>query len=445
VKRFAAALASLLVLLAPLALAQDPLAGAWTGKWIRNGSSVDITMRIAASPGGYIGTFDSNGLRVSEIPMQEIHREGQELVAWKVAGDSSTMAFAGKLEGETLKGRFLDRGQEGAFEFKRGPMPPLPRREEVAFKSGPVNLSGTLIVPESKACKRHPAIVFVQGSGPEGRWASTYLAVEFARRGFAALVYDKRGVGKSTGDWKAAGFEELAADAVAAIEFLRARADVDSALIGIHGHSQGGTIAPLVAAKAEGLAFVIGSAAAATMGETEIYSLENSMRVKELSADDAKLAKAYARAVVETAYGGAPREQALQAAEKVRGKPWAFALPPESHPYWAFSKRIASYRPVDYWRRIAVPALLVYGELDERVPPGSAAEAITAAYRKGNGPGIEVITYRGADHGFRVPSNARGFAWPKTVAAYPDSMLAWAVKAVSVSASKRGTDPCWPR
>jgi alpha-beta hydrolase superfamily lysophospholipase len=73
------------------------------------------------------------------------------------------------------------------------------------------------------------------------------LANAFARRGIAALIYDKRGVGTSTGQWRDAAFAELVGDASAAVEALRSRPQISPDRVGIHGHSQGGTIAPWVA------------------------------------------------------------------------------------------------------------------------------------------------------------------------------------------------------
>jgi dipeptidyl aminopeptidase/acylaminoacyl peptidase len=429
VKLLRAALGALSLAFAALAFAQDPLAGAWKGHWIRKGTSVDITMRFTAGASGYTGSFDSDGLRVAEIPMRAIRVEGI-LPSGKSSATRRRRSSWESSRAKKLTGRLMDRGQEGDFEFHRVPAEPLPRREEVTFRNGAVTLSGTLMLPESSACERHPGVVFLHGSGPEGRWASTYLAGLFAKRGFVALVYDKRGVAKSTGDWRTAGFEELAADAAAAIAMLRARPDVDPALVGIHGHSQGATIAPLAATQVPDLAFIIASAAAATMAETEMYSLANSMRVKTLPPDDARLAHAYLEAVVGAAYGTLPRAKVEEVWDQVRGKPWAFPLPEASHHYWAFSKRIASYRPTDHWRRVSAPALLLYGDLDERVPPRSSAEAITAAYGKGPGPKIDVVNFAGAGPYVQVPPASSAFAWPKTVAGYPDAIFAWTAKSL---------------
>jgi hypothetical protein len=75
-----------------------------------------------------------------------------------------------------------------------------PRQENVRFTSGSVSLAGTLVSPRGRG--PFPAIVFIHGSGPDSRENYRGQAVWFARQGFAALIYDKRGVGVSTGDWR---------------------------------------------------------------------------------------------------------------------------------------------------------------------------------------------------------------------------------------------------
>jgi dipeptidyl aminopeptidase/acylaminoacyl peptidase len=133
-------------------------------------------------------------------------------------------------------------------------------------------LSGTLLLPLTKG--PHPAIVFLHGAGAEGRYASRFLAEHFARYGIAALVYDKRGVGKSTGDWKRSDFGDLAEDAIAGISFLQQRKEINPRQIGIYGHSQGGMIAPLIASRAKEVAFVIsGAGSAVPLYEAEVNSI----------------------------------------------------------------------------------------------------------------------------------------------------------------------------
>lgn len=134
----------------------------------------------------------------------------------------------------------------------------------------------------------------MHGSGAEGRYASRFLADLFARKGIAALIFDKRGVGKSTGNWRQSTFNDLARDAIAGIEFLKGRRDIDAGRIGIFGHSQGAAIAPLVASLSSAVSFVIASAASGiSMSEGERYSLQNSLGATDLSPDEAREAQRY--------------------------------------------------------------------------------------------------------------------------------------------------------
>jgi hypothetical protein len=96
--------------------------------------------------------------------------------------------------------------------------------ESVHFASGNLVLGGTLILPDAPA---HPPAVFLfHGSGRQGRDLST--ARWFAEQGFAALTYDKRGVGESTGDFRAGPFMDLCDDGLAAVEYLKSRREIDS-------------------------------------------------------------------------------------------------------------------------------------------------------------------------------------------------------------------------
>src|SRR5262245_64713615 len=91
------------------------------------------------------------------------------------------------------------------------------RTESVRFQSGAVTLAGTLFIPDERG--PHPAIVLFHGSGPEPR--NLMVADWFARHGVVALTYDKRGVGESTGDFRAVSFTELSNDGLAAIQLLK--------------------------------------------------------------------------------------------------------------------------------------------------------------------------------------------------------------------------------
>lgn len=403
----------------------DPLAGYWTGYWEREGARLEVAFTFTpVAAGGYAASFDSEQLRVVGIPLSDVTLAAPA-VNWKIVGDRTTSLFSGELAGDRLAGTFRDGEAHGTFSLQRATAPARPREEEVVFHDGEVALAGTILLPAGAG--PHPGVVFLHGSGAEGRWASRFLATRFAARGVAALIYDKRGAGASTGDWRTAGFEELAADAAAAIATLRHHPSVAAQEVGIHGHSQGGTLTALVAQRVPDLAFVVASAASGVApAECEEYSLGNAIGVPDLSGDEAAAARAFVHALVAHAYDGAPRETAMAAWQAVRERPWAFEPPPEEDPYWAFSRRIAAFDPPAHWRHVRAPVLLVFGELDERVPGRKSAAAITAALLGGEGSDVAVRFFSGADHTFRLASGAGGgFAWPRSAPGYPQAVIDW--------------------
>ena len=97
----------------------------------------------------------------------------------------------------------------------------IEKKEDVSFENGDIHLAGTLIAPKTGG--RHPAIVLVHASGAEDREYLLPMAHFLVRHGIAILGYDKRGVGKSTGDWNTASFDDLAGDVVAAVNYLKTR------------------------------------------------------------------------------------------------------------------------------------------------------------------------------------------------------------------------------
>src|SRR5215472_16112206 len=93
------------------------------------------------------------------------------------------------------------------------------RELAVTFRSGDVTLAGTLFAPDVDG--RHPGVVLFHGSGPQSR--DSFTGRWFAEHGVAALAYDKRGVGESSGDFRAVPFTDLVDDGLAGLTFLKAR------------------------------------------------------------------------------------------------------------------------------------------------------------------------------------------------------------------------------
>ncbi|MGE5802907.1 MAG: alpha/beta hydrolase family protein [Gemmatimonadota bacterium] len=407
-------------------LPSQSVIGTWQGYWARAGDTMAVTLHIHRdSAGQYAATFDADRLRVSGIPFSSVGMQGGSGITMVLRGDRTTATFAGTLSGDSIKGTLVEDGSpEGTFAYARSRATAAPFEErEITFNNGAVRLAGSLIIPNRES--RVPAVVFLHGSGPEGRWASRFLASQLATHGIAALIWDKRGVGQSRGDWRQATPADLAGDAAAAVARLRAEPRIDTTRIGIHGHSQGGTLAPMVAVQSPGVAFVIASAGAGLpMDSVEIFSVLNSILPEAKTTRDSADARAYTGELVAVAYQGRPRARLDSLVTAFQGRPWYFAPPAPDNSYWTFSREYARFRPLDWWARVRVPVLLIYGAADQRVPARASAERISATVQR-NAADVD-LTIRilpGADHTFRLAPGPGG--WPRTAPDYVPTLLHW--------------------
>ncbi len=167
------------------------------------------------------------------------------------------------------------------------PVRPFPySSQEVSFVNSQagVTLAGTLTLPWGRG--PFPAVVIIGGAGPHLRdgYNSTashkfvILADYLARHGIASLRYDKRGIGASTGNYANATSADFAQDAGYGVEYLRKRKEIDPAKVGLIGHSEGGVIAPMVAAHSTDVAFVVMMAGLGVTGEKNILVLDATER-----------------------------------------------------------------------------------------------------------------------------------------------------------------------
>jgi predicted acyl esterase len=234
--------------------------------------------------------------------------------------------FSGRVDASDLAGTFKDENASGTFHLMRVAEVRLPYSStDVVFKNGDVTLSGSLYIPRGDG--PFPAIIMLQGSGPETRWgANRFWADYFGRRGIAALIYDKRGSGKSTGDWQTADFNSLAGDALAAVDLLQPTARIDPNRIGIHGHSQGASIAPLIASQSKAVAFVVADAAnGVPMWQSEIFSQQSYLKELGLKGQDLASADQFVERAVQVERSGIGRDALVRdyKAAVQSGQPWA--------------------------------------------------------------------------------------------------------------------------
>ncbi len=252
------------------------------------------------------------------------------------------------------------------------------RSEEVTFRNGDVTLSGTLVLPEGKG--PFPAIVLTQMSSPAPRGAYALQAYYFAAHGMAALMYDKRGVGKSTGEFNKATMEQLADDAIAGIELLARRSDIKADAIGTWGHSQGGWLAPLAAIRSQKVAFVIAQAASAVPpAEQEVYRIEHSLRAQGFSEEEVQAGAAYQEKLMRWVTSrGANRAELLAAARAGENARWAglVEIVPDTLKEKPSDTSTAfySYDPLPDLKRLKAPVVYILGEKDAFVPVHKSAK-----------------------------------------------------------------------
>ena len=287
-------------------------------------------------------------------------------------------------------------GDAGPLEAKRVR---LWSETDLTYKNGDVTLAGTLMVPAGGG--RHPAMVLVHGSGPLDRGAILPFANFLVRRGIALFGYDKRGVGGSTGDWHVASFDALAADALAAVELLRARDDIDPDRVGLFGVSQGGWVGPLAASRSPHVAFVVSvSGPGTTPGVQNLDHLENELRA--YGVDEPGLAEAVALTRLMHAYTrtGAGWDQVEAAVARAQGSDWFFPelVAPRDHWSYGFLRLVIDYDPVPVLKSVRCPVLALFGGLDLLVPAGKNRAIWESALKAGENRDHSIRLFPAGNH-----------------------------------------------
>jgi len=240
-----------------------------------------------------------------------------------------------------------------------------PSEEALRIPSGGVELAATLCLPAGQP--PFPAFVALHGSGLTWGKDLQFYCNALTPRGVAVLLYDKRGVGNSGGEYRSVSVEnsvtqldELANDAVAAVDFLRQRADIDPKRIGLIGQSQAGWIIPLAASKRPDLRFVvIISGPSVSTGEEMYYSALTGDRTPD------------AKAMRDTEY------------EKKRKADFR-------GPY--------GYDPEPVLSELRVPSLWIFGGKDESIPAYRCLRILSDARAKNDLP-MSLKVYADGNHG----------------------------------------------
>lgn len=274
--------------------------GTWSGKIDVQGAKLTIVFHLDEDK----PTMDVPDQAAQGIPVQvERTAFGKLTIQVPMIGAS----YDGMWLGKQIVGTFRQNGLELALtlapealnrpQTPRGPFPYA--TEEVTFSNGEATLAGTLVLPEG--CSRTtPVLVLVTGSGQEDRDETLFEHKPFAviadalgRAGIATLRYDDRGVGGSTGEVARATTMDFKEDALAGIRLLRERFD----RVGVIGHSEGGTIALMLAAEKKA-DFIVTLAAVVVSGRETLLA-QNHRALLQAGLDETTTDR-YCKALAET-------------------------------------------------------------------------------------------------------------------------------------------------
>jgi uncharacterized protein len=407
---------------------------------------------VAGSEGVWQGALVANGMRY-RLQLHVSHDDQKQLVA---ALDSPDQAVAGLpatkvsqkdnvfhfeipvVEGvyegtlnaarNSISGTWMQRGVTYKLEFHRSdkllevlrpqnPVKPYPyREEELTFPNdaSKISLAGTLTIPPGPG--PFPATVLVSGSGPHDRDETILghrpflvLADRLTRKGIAVLRFDKRGIGKSTGNYDQATSEDFAGDVEAALAFLKTRKEIDATKIGLIGHSEGGLIAPLVATRSAGVAWLVLLASPGLKGE-DLLLLQSEAMLRAADVNEGEIfrilafnKKSYALVreekdpsvletklndlVQSTSTGASMPLNVLKSQIYVMLSPWF--------------RSFLDYDPVPTLQKTTCPVLALNGEKDLQVPPKENLSKIKKALEDGGNKDFQTTEMPGLNHLFQ--------------------------------------------
>ncbi len=418
----------------------------WSGALNVQGQKLRIVFHINQEGDELSATMDSPDQGTKGIPVDGVRFEENVL---SLAIRSIGFSYKGEMtkDGNELKGKMEQRGAVLKLDLKRGggsklkrpqePKPPFSYIEEaVEFKndSANISLSGTLSHPKGNG--PFPTAILISGSGPQNRNSeimghkpflviSDYLVNNL---GMAVLRYDERGVGESEGNFATATSYDFASDVEAAFAYLKSRKDIDAKHIGLIGHSEGGLVAPMVAAAHEDVAFLILLAAPGLSGDLIIVQqTEDIARASGVAGEalEMMLKQQKERMVILNEHTDPEKaEQKLRShfyriEEKLPSREREASI--ESDAVLRQAKTMASpwyinfvnHDPAPFLEKVKCPVLALNGALDLQVAAKANINAIETALQKGGNQHYRSQIFPNLNHLFQTAKTGLPAEYPQ--------------------------------
>jgi len=426
--------------------AERKLIGYWKGDIAIMGTNLGIMVEVTPEGDSLKATIDIPQQSAAGLALKNI-RYTHSTVHFELPAGPGIAIFDGVLNGDSITGAFTQSSFKGTFALARSDKPvseqeaegqPPYKQEEVTFQNGDVTLAGTLTLPEKEgAC---PAVILITGSGPQNRDEEIFgfkpfrlIADHLTRNGIAVLRCDDRGIGGSTGDIATSTTADFATDVETAVTFLRARKDIDTTHIGLIGHSEGGLVAPIVAAKDPQIAFIVLLAGPAYRGDTIILA-QLARIMKAGGADEGTIQsqltmqrKVFAtlqsdqgwdelRAEMEAQFkeqiGVLPEEQrkSISNVDELMKTRVDASLAGVKTPWFRY---FATYDPAPALSKLTTPVLALFGELDTQVPADMNKQGMKDAFKKGGVRDFTIKVMTKANHLFQSATTGAPDEYPK--------------------------------
>ena len=423
--------------------------GIWEGRLHLGGAELQLILRVGrAHDGTLAATLDSPNQGAVDLKVDSIDIDDDGLrfemaalaAAFEGTRDELGTTITGELTqaGTTLP--FALRWQETETTVNRPQTPkePFPyHAENVTYEnaSGGVTLAGTLTLPGVQG--PFPAALLITGSGPQDRDETLFghkpflvLADHLTRAGIAVLRVDDRGVGGSTGETRNSTSEDLAGDVEAGVAFLETRPEIDAARIGLIGHSEGGIIAPIVAARSSSIAFIVLMAGPGLPGEDILLQqgaliaraggaseqqieagrdLQRRIFAVVRSETDPRVTEARLRLTIKEGLDRLARLHTSDAAvvasttEAVEAQVRAVQSP--------WFRYFLTYDPRPMLHKVTCPVLAINGENDLQVPPRENLAAIELALTEGGNTSVTVKAIPKLNHLFQTSVTGHVFEY----------------------------------
>jgi pimeloyl-ACP methyl ester carboxylesterase len=417
----------------------------WTGILNAGGQKIELRLHLVQNPDKtYSSNWDVPAQKAMGITSSKTQLENNQLsIEIKMIGAS----YTGKIntEGNAIEGSWgqsgmsfplnmepLKEGQAATIIAKpQTPKPPFNyASEDIVYKGvqTQLNYGATLTYPKDNA--KHSLVILITGSGRQDRDETIFDHKPFAviadyltKKGFAVLRVDDRGAGKSTGDFSKSTTADFALDVEEHIRYAKTLAMIDTTKICLLGHSEGGLIAPMVAARNKSVAFII-LMAGPGIEIAELMAIQNEMVLKSAGISQQAI-DAYIplyKQLMKTIIVMDKKEDAILTSKSIV-KEWfdktnknlvklttnisaeadidKFATSMAetlSTNWWKF---FAAYNPQPNLQKVKCPVLALNGSADIQVPAAVSIKGVEAALKKGGNKHFVTKQFEGLNHLFQ--------------------------------------------